>query len=84
MPLRNLALLGICLLMVACSKVNQQNYAKLESGMTKTEVEKLLGAPDDCAGAMGMSSCTWGDRKHYISVQYAGDKVVMFSGEGLK
>ncbi|CAE6949564.1 MULTISPECIES: hypothetical protein [Pseudomonas] len=84
MPLRNLALLGSCLLIVACSKVNQENYAKLESGMTKPEVEKLLGAPDDCAGAMGMSSCTWGDSKHFISVQYAGDKVIMFSGEGLK
>jgi len=31
-----------------------------------------------------MSSCTWGDKTSFISVQYAGDKVLMFSGQGLK
>ncbi|KAI1692811.1 lipocalin-like domain-containing protein [Ditylenchus destructor] len=30
-----------------------------------------------------MSSCTWGDKTSFISVQYAGDKVLMFSGQGL-
>jgi hypothetical protein len=34
--------------------------------------------------ALGMSSCTWGDKNSFISVQYAGDKVLMFSGQGLK
>jgi hypothetical protein len=52
--------------------------------MTKPEVEQLLGAPSECAGALGLTSCTWGDEKSFISVQYAGDKVVMFSGKGLK
>jgi hypothetical protein len=31
-----------------------------------------------------MSSCTWGDEKSFISVQYAADKVLMYSGQGLK
>jgi hypothetical protein len=31
-----------------------------------------------------MSSCTWGDEQRFISVQYAGDKVMLFSGKGLK
>ena len=53
-------------------------------GMTKAEVEKLLGSPTDCSGALGMSSCTWGDKTSFISVQYAGDKVLIFSGQGLK
>ena len=52
--------------------------------MTKAEVEQLLGTPTDCSGALGMSSCTWGDQKSFISVQYAGDKVLIFSGQGLK
>ena len=52
--------------------------------MTKAEVEKLLGSPTDCSGALGMSSCTWGDKTSFISVQYAGDKVLIFSGQGLK
>jgi len=84
MSLRTLALLLCCLTLVACSKINQENYAKLKPGMTKAEVESLLGGPTECAGALGMSSCTWGDEKRFISVQYAGDKVLMFSGKGLK
>ena len=84
MKLRSLALLSFCVLLAACSKINQRNYSKLSTGMTKAEVEQLLGTPTDCSGALGMSSCTWGDQKSFISVQYAGDKVLIFSGQGLK
>lgn len=84
MSLRVVALLAACLALAACSKVNQDNYAQLKPGMTKDEVERLLGGADECAGALGMSSCTWGDEQHFISVQYAGDKVMLFSGKGLK
>ena len=84
MSLRVVALLAGCLLLAACGKVNQDNYAQLKPGMSKAEVESLLGSPSECAGALGMSSCTWGDEQRFISVQYAGDKVMMFSGKGLK
>lgn len=84
MSLRTLALLSFCVLLAACSKVTQENYSKISTGMSKAEVERLLGNPTDCSGAMGMSSCTWGDQKSFISVQYAGDKVLIFSGQGLK
>ena len=84
MSLRVFALLAACLLLVACNKVNQDNYAQLKPGMSKENVERLLGDPDECAGALGMSSCTWGDEQRFISVQYAGDKVMLFSGKGLK
>ena len=83
MSMRIVALLACCLL-AACSKVNQENYAKLKAGMSKQEVESLLGAPGECAGALGMTSCTWGDQKAFISVQYAADTVLMYSGQGLK
>lgn len=84
MSFRALVLIGTCVLLAACSKVNQANYAKLKAGMTKPEVEQLLGTPSECAGALGLTSCTWGDEQSFISVQYAGDKVLMFSGKGLK
>ena len=84
MKLRTLAVLSFGVLLAACSKINQQNYSKLSAGMTKAQVEQLLGSPTDCSGALGMSSCTWGDQKSFISVQYAGDKVLIFSGQGLK
>lgn len=84
MSLRSLALLSLCVFLAACSKINQENYSKLQAGMPKAEVERLLGSPTECSGALGMSSCTWGDQKSFISVQFAADKVLMYSGQGLK
>lgn len=84
MSLRNLAVLAACVLLAACSKINQENYSQLKAGMAKSEVESLLGRPTECSGAIGLTSCTWGDEKTFISVQFAGDKVMMFSGQGLK
>ncbi|HEX8540545.1 lipoprotein [Pseudomonas syringae] len=84
MSLRSLALLSFCVLLAACSKITQENYSKISAGMGKGQVESLLGSPTECSGALGMSSCTWGDKNSFISVQYAADKVVLFSGQGLK
>lgn len=82
---RRFALLSLCLLLVACSDpLNQENYSKLKPGMTRPEVEQLLGKPTECSGAFGFSSCTWGDQRTFISVQYGGDKVLLFSGQGLR
>jgi hypothetical protein len=84
MSLRSLALLSFCVLLAACSKINQENYSKIKAGMSKAEIEHLLGKPTECSGALGMSSCTWGDQKTFISVQYAADKVVLHTGQGLE
>lgn len=76
-------LLG-CLLLSGCDKVSQENFARLEPGMNRGEVEQLLGKPTECSGALAFTSCTWGDQERFISVQYAADKVLMFSGRGLR
>ena len=84
MSLRSIALLSFCVLLAACSKVKPDNESQLSAGRSQADVETSLGKPADCSGALGMSSCTWGDKNSFISVQYAGDKVLMFSGQGLK
>ncbi|MCQ4289313.1 outer membrane protein assembly factor BamE [Pseudomonas stutzeri] len=84
MSLRRLSLLAVVVLLTACSPVTQENFAKLKAGMPRAEVEELLGKPGECAGALGMSSCTWGQKNRFISIQFAGDKVMMFSGQGLQ
>ncbi|KQQ53953.1 hypothetical protein ASF84_19345 [Pseudomonas sp. Leaf127] len=84
MYLRYVALLASLVLLSACNKINQENYSKLSAGMPKAQVDAMLGSPTECSGALGISSCTWGNEQTFISVQYAGDKVVMFSGQGLK
>lgn len=50
MSLRSLALLSLCVVLTACSKINQENYSKLKAGMSKAEVEQLLGTPAECSG----------------------------------
>lgn len=81
---RPLAVFTLLLLLTGCSPLNQENYAQLQPGMSKIEVERLLGGPDECSAALGVASCTWGDEQRFISVQYAGDKVLIFSAKGLK
>jgi hypothetical protein len=81
---RPLAVFTLLLLLTGCSPLNPENYAQLQPGMSKAEVERLLGGPDECSAALGVASCTWGDEQRFISVQYAGDKVLMFSAKGLK
>ena len=84
MSLRFPALLAGLLMLAGCNPVTQENFAKLEAGMSRQQVEELLGKPGECAGALGMSSCTWGQKNRFISIQFAVDKVMMFSGQGLK
>lgn len=79
-----LMVVALFLLLAACSKVNQENYAKLESGMTRAEVETILGSPSECSSALGVSSCLWGDDRSNISIQFAGDRVIVISGQGLR
>nr|MBF0682025.1 outer membrane protein assembly factor BamE [Pseudomonas sp.] len=84
MSLRFPALIAGLMLLAGCNPVTQENFARLEAGMSRAQVEELLGKPGECAGALGMSSCTWGAKHRFISIQFAGDKVMMFSGQGLK
>lgn len=71
------------LLMAGCNKINTENYDKLRIGMDYNEVISLLGKADECEGAIGLKNCKWGDKKKYINVSFAGEKVVVFSGHGL-
>lgn len=71
------------LLAISCSKLTTENYDRLEIGMDYDEVVAIFGEADECGGAMGIKSCTWGDDKKYVVVNFAGDKVIMFSGQGL-
>lgn len=84
MSLKTIALLGVCLLVVACTRITQENYSKIKVGMDHNAVEALIGKPTECSAALGVSSCKWVDGVSSISVQYAGDRVAIYSADGLK
>ncbi len=71
------------LLAVGCSKLTTENYDQLKVGMNYDEVVTILGKADECSGAIGIKNCTWGNDKKYVTVSFAGNKVIVFSGHGL-
>ncbi|KPC52856.1 hypothetical protein [Amantichitinum ursilacus] len=55
-----LALLAAVAVLAACSKVTQENYEHIDTGMARADVVKLLGEPDkaDSGSALGISGET--------------------------
>ena len=77
-------ILLLCLQAAGCSRLTQEHYDKITMGMSFEEVEKLLGSGATCDSAMGMKSCTWGDKDKYVKIQFLADKVVIHTAKGLK
>jgi len=71
------------LLLTACSKLNNENYSKLESGMSKEDVVAILGEPDQCESALAFETCRWGDKDKNIEVRFAADNLLAKTSEGL-
>jgi hypothetical protein len=77
-------LITVSLMAVGCSKINKDNYDKIEVGMTYDEVEGILGSPDETRDIIGTKSCVWGQAPETISIKFIADKVVFHSAKGLK
>ena len=78
-----LVLTAAVLCLTGCSKITTENYDRLEAGMTYDAVVELFGQADSCSGAIGLKQCQWGDAERHIQVNFAGNKVVLFSAKGL-
>ena len=81
--MRYLTVIFAMLLLAACSKVTQENYNQLKSGMSQAEVETLLGSADMCTETLGTKTCSWGDEKKNITINFVGDNVLVISNKGL-
>lgn len=66
-----------------CSRVNRENYERLKMGQTYSEVESILGKPDQCEAVLVAKSCRWGQEPKSISVNFVGEKVILFTATGL-
>ena len=70
---------AVVLLLAACSKVNPENFAKIQSGMTEQEVIAILGSPNESTsrevlGITGTSS-RWVSGDTAITIRFVGGKV---------
>ncbi len=82
MKTRLLALL-VAFAIAACSKVTQENFAKIQEGMSEQEVIALLGSPTESnsinvLGVSGTSS-RWVSRDAVINVRFVNGKVALKS-----
>jgi hypothetical protein len=84
MALKTSTLVILIMLLAACSKLTVENYDKLKIGMPYTDVKQLLGTPAACSDVLGVKSCTWGDEKRHITVNFIGDQVVIFNAENIR
>lgn len=70
--------------LTGCSNLTQDNYDKIQMGMSFQDVEKPLGSDATCDSVMGMKSCTWGNNDRFVKIQFMADKVVLHVAKGLK
>ena len=80
---------SICIIffltLAACgSSLNNENLAKIETGMTEKEVESILGKPDsiETTGALGMEGTVFSYKagKTEVKIFFGNGKVLMKKG----
>jgi hypothetical protein len=77
------AIVAAALSLAACSKVTQENFGKVQNGMTEQEVIAILGNPTestsrDVLGITGTSS-RWVSGDAAITIRFVGGKVALKS-----
>lgn len=77
------ALFALLLLLAACSKVTQENYSKIQEGMTEQEVQAILGSPTESStktvlGISGTAS-RWVSGDAAITIRFVNGKVAVSS-----
>lgn len=74
---------ALCFFLTGCNKATQENYDKIEVGMTYQEVVDILGDPDKTQDVMGARNCVWGKEPNVITIKFIADKVVFHSAKEL-
>jgi hypothetical protein len=82
---RRLLTLAAALLVSGCAKVTQDNYARIEDGMSEQDVVTLLGRPSESnsVGFLGFSgtSSRWITDDRAITIRFLNGRVAMKSYE---
>ncbi|WP_440053061.1 DUF3862 domain-containing protein [Pseudoalteromonas sp. T1lg65] len=82
--MKKLIITTALLTLVGCSKVNLENYNKIEVGMERAALEEILGSADKCEEKTLHTACIWGSEEKNIKVTLVSNKVTLYSKEGLK
>ena len=70
---------GLLLALAGCSRLTQDNFNKIQDGMTYEEVVSILGEPTDSkgvgAGSLSASSVTWENDSARANIKFLNNKV---------
>ena len=82
-PLALVAALLLALIVAACSKVNQENFLKIQEGMSEQDVISLLGRPTESnsVNVLGISGTAsrWVAGDTVITVRFVNGQVAFKS-----
>jgi hypothetical protein len=81
-------LMALSIILVSCGgQINKENYDRISNGMSKSQVEKILGEGDSQAqstyGDYSAESMTWSSGMKIISIVFSNGKVDAKSESGL-
>jgi uncharacterized protein DUF3862 len=82
--MRLIVALASLAMLIGCSKLTMENYSKIKMGSEYGEVVKILGKPDNCSEALFVRNCVWGNEQKNITVNFAGDKAILFTSKNIK
>jgi hypothetical protein len=76
-------MLSAFLLLAACSKITQENFARIQDGMTEQDVAAILGGPAESSttSVLGISGTAskWTGGDAVITVRFVNGKVALKS-----
>lgn len=71
---------ALCLMACAGSKINQENFEKIKTGMTLAEVKAILGEPTESSSidvaVFSGTTAVWKRKDITISIQFVNGKVI--------
>jgi hypothetical protein len=76
---------ALVLLITACSKITEENFSRIDEGMSETEVIAILGTPTESnsVSILGLSGTTsrWMSRDAIVAVHFVNGKVALKTWE---
>lgn len=85
MQLGAAVLVMAALLLTGCTRLTQENFNRIEEGMSFEEVRTILGEPTESKsigiGSLSGTAATWEDGKTRISIKFLNEKVQLKSLE---
>ena len=80
-----LVVTALVLLVTACSQVTEENFSRIQEGMSESEVIAILGTPTESnsVAILGVSGATsrWISRDAVVAVHFVNGKVALKTWE---